>query len=335
MFGYIVVNKPELKFREFGVYQSYYCGLCRALKEKYGRFGQMTLSYDMTFLAMLLTGLYEPETSESTVRCITHPFEKHPVCMNVFTEYAADVNVLLSYYKCEDDWLDEHKAGKYLFASLLRKKNHRIAKEYPAKACKMAENLSRLHEVEKNGGVTLDETAGLFGEIMAELFVYKEDEWADSLRRIGFFFGKFIYLMDAYDDIEADIKKKCYNPFAPRFKEEGFEEEVKLVLTMMMAECSREFEKLPILLHAEILRNILYAGVWTKYEAVHARRMKEKEKAAENAEAARGAENGEPATDMRNKEAVTGVSDAASLTGTKDAGRKEENTERQDGVPKL
>lgn len=217
----------------------------------------------------------------------------------------------------------------------------------------MAENLSRLHEVEKNGGVTLDETAGLFGEIMAELFVYKEDEWADSLRRIGFFFGKFIYLMDAYDDIEADIKKKCYNPFAPRFKEEGFEEEVKLVLTMMMAECSREFEKLPILLHAEILRNILYAGVWTKYEAVHARRMKEKEKAAESAEAARGAENGEPATDMRNeeaaegtkngelasdmrnKEAVTGVSDAASLTGTKDAGRKEENTERQDGVPKL
>lgn len=123
---------------------------------------------------------------------------------------------------------------------------------------------------------------------MAELFVYKEDEWADSLRRIGFFFGKFIYLMDAYDDIEADIKKKCYNPFAPRFKEEGFEEEVKLVLTMMMAECSREFEKLPILLHAEILRNILYAGVWTKYEAVHARRMKEKEKAAENTEAARG-----------------------------------------------
>lgn len=275
MFGYIVVNKPELKFREFAVYQSYYCGLCRALKEKYGRFGQMTLSYDMTFLAMLLTGLYEPETKECVMRCITHPLEKHPVSMNRYTEYAADVNVLLTYYKCEDDWLDERKVGKYLFAALLRKKNNRIAKEYPAKACKMAENLSRLHEIEKNGGVTLDETAGLFGEIMAELFVYREDEWADSLRKIGFFFGKFIYLLDAYDDIEEDLKKKCYNPLADRFGQEGFEEEVKSILTMMMAECSREFERLPILLHAEILRNILYAGVWTKYEEVRTRRMKE------------------------------------------------------------
>lgn len=302
MFGYIVVNKPELKFREFAVYQSYYCGLCRALKEKYRRFGQMTLSYDMTFLVMLLTGLYEPETMEGTVRCIIHPFEKHPVSRNLYTDYAADVNVLLSYYKCEDDWIDERKVGKYLFAAFLRKKNNRIAKEYPEKACKMVENLKRLHEVEKSGGVTLDETAGLFGAIMAELFVYHEDEWADSLRRIGFYFGKFIYLMDAYDDIEEDLKKNCYNPFAPRFSEEGFEEEVKGILTMMMAECSREFEKLPILLHAEILRNILYAGVWTKYEAVHARRMKEKGSGKSEQQGAQTAE---------------------------------ENTEKQDGVPKL
>ncbi len=274
MFGYIVVNKPEMKFREFAVYQSYYCGLCRVLKEKYGWRGQMTLSYDMTFLVLLLTGLYEPQTQESVVRCMTHPLEKHPVSRNRYTEYAADVNILLSYYKCEDDWLDEHKAGKYLFAALLRKKNHRVAKEYPAKALKAVENLDKLHEAERRGNATIDETAGLFGEIMAELFVYQEDEWADNLRRIGFFFGKFIYLMDAYDDIEDDLKKGCYNPFAARFGQPGFEEDVKQILTMMMAECSREFEMLPILLHAEILRNILYAGVWTKYEAVRARRKK-------------------------------------------------------------
>lgn len=276
MFGYIVVNKPEMKFREFAVYQSYYCGLCRALKEKYGRLGQMTLSYDMTFLVMLLTGLYEPQTQRSVMRCVTHPLQKHSVSRNPFTEYAADVNILFSYYKCEDDWLDERKIGKYLFAALLRKKNNRVAKEHPRKALKMVENLNKLHEAEKRGDATIDETAGLFGEIMAELFVYREDEWADSLRKIGFYFGKFIYLMDAYDDIEQDIKKGCYNPFAERFGTEGFEEEARRILTMMMAECSREFEILPILQDAEILRNILYAGVWTKYEAVHARRTRKR-----------------------------------------------------------
>ncbi len=323
MFGYIVVNKPEMKFREFAVYQSYYCGLCRALKEKYGRWGQMTLSYDMTFLVMLLTGLYEPETHESVVRCITHPFEKHPVSRNVYTEYAADVNILLSYYKCEDDWLDERRFGRYLFASLLRKKNHRVAAEHPQKALKMMENLDRLHEAEKRGDATIDETAGLFGEILAELFVYQEDEWADNLRRIGFFFGKFIYLMDAYDDLEEDRKKGCYNPFAGRFGQEGFEEEVKQILTMMMAECSREFEMLPILQNAEILRNILYAGVWTKYEAVHARRMKER--AGSRSEAGKEHAGGRSEA---GKEHAGGRSEA----GKEHAGSRSESTkERENG----
>ena len=62
MFGYIAINKAEMKFKDYDVYQAYYCGLCRRLKECYGKRGQLTLSYDMTFLIVLLTGLYEPKT---------------------------------------------------------------------------------------------------------------------------------------------------------------------------------------------------------------------------------------------------------------------------------
>lgn len=272
MFGYIVVNKPEMKFREFAQYQSYYCGLCKSLKQKYGAIGQLTLSYDMTFLAMLLTGLYEPETHFEAQRCVAHPFEKHPTRTNVFTEYAADVNMLLTYYKCKDDWADEKKLGKYLFAAILRKKNNKIAKDYPEKALTIYENLEKIHECEKTGDVAIDRISGYFGKIMAELFVYQEDEWADSLRRIGFYLGKFIYLMDAYDDIEQDLKKGNYNPFANAYGTDTFEEYAKQILTMMMAECSREFETLPILQDIDILRNILYAGVWTRYEMRHHKR---------------------------------------------------------------
>lgn len=76
MYGYIVVDQPELKFREFDKYRSYYCGLCDSLAEAHGLKGQISLSYDMTFLVILLTGLYEPETIYSEERCVTHPLRK-------------------------------------------------------------------------------------------------------------------------------------------------------------------------------------------------------------------------------------------------------------------
>ena len=108
MFGYIAINKAEMKFKDYDMYHSYYCGLCKCLKECYGRKGPMTLSYDMTFLIVLLTGLYEPDTVTETVNCIAHPLEKHMARTNVFTEYAAAMNLVLSYYKAIDDWQDEH-----------------------------------------------------------------------------------------------------------------------------------------------------------------------------------------------------------------------------------
>ena len=85
MFGYIIVNKAEMKFKEFDVYHSFYCGICRELKKKYGFLGQMSLSYDMTFLAILLTGLYEPQTRLGSCKCVAHPFESHGTRNNIFT----------------------------------------------------------------------------------------------------------------------------------------------------------------------------------------------------------------------------------------------------------
>ena len=103
MFGYIMVNKGELKFKEYELYQSYYCGLCRKLKEHYGILGQLTLSYDLTFVILLLTALYEPKGRKGSSHCAVHPLRKQVIRVNEFTDYAADMNMLLTYYKCEDD----------------------------------------------------------------------------------------------------------------------------------------------------------------------------------------------------------------------------------------
>lgn len=279
MFGYIIINKGDMKFKEFDIYHAYYCGLCRKLKELYGISGQMTLSYDMTFVIMMLSGLYEPETIEENCKCIAHPFEKHLAKINEFTEYAADMNILLSYYKCEDDWLDDNKYSKHLYAKLLKKGYDEVQRKYPGKAKVIEDRMQALTKKEKENCKDIDEMSRLFGEIMAEIMIYKEDVWKESLYKIGMYLGKFIYLCDAYEDIEKDIKDGNYNPFIRFYQDVDFEQQCREILVMMMAECSKEFEKLPIIENIEILRNILYSGVWYRYEMVKEERTaREKEK---------------------------------------------------------
>ena len=275
MFGYIIINKGDMKFKEFDIYQSFYCGLCRSLKEKYGTLGQISLTYDMTFLVMLLSGLYEPATEEGTAKCIVHPFEKHMTRRNLFTDYAADMNVLFTYYKCRDDWKDDHKVTRLAYGKLMRNAYRKIRSDYGEKVKKLDCLMRELEVQERKNTDDIDKMSGLFGEIMAELMAVRADEWEENLRIMGSYLGKYIYLLDAYEDIEDDIKENRYNPIKKRYENPDFDEEIKTILTMMMAGCSKEFEKLPIIENVEILRNILYSGVWYRYEAVREKRKHE------------------------------------------------------------
>lgn len=274
MFGYIIVNKSEMKFKEYDIYHSYYCGLCRSLKKRYGVMGQLSLSYDMTFVLMLLSDLYEPETKVDECKCVAHPFEKHTTRSNVITDYVADMNVLFTRYKCHDDWEDEKKLTRLLYGRMLEGKSKKIKELYGQKLHTISLLMQNFSEAEKKAPDDVDTMAGLFGEIMAQIIVCREDEWSESLKRFGFFLGKFIYLMDAYEDVETDIRKGNYNPLKKLYEAPDFEEKCKTILTMMMSECCKEFEKLPIVENADILRNILYSGVWCRYEMVRNNRLK-------------------------------------------------------------
>lgn len=207
MYGYIVVNKQELKFREYDECRSYYCGLCEVLKKEYGRLGQISISYDMLFLILLLTGLYEPETTFYKSRCMIHPLEKHQVRRNSITEYVADMNILMTYYKCVDDWNDDRKVTKKIFADGIEGKVKKVISKYPDKAKAIQESLSRLNELEKENITNIDEASACFGEVMAQMTAMKDDEWKEQLQRLGYSLGKFIYILDAYEDVEDDIKR--------------------------------------------------------------------------------------------------------------------------------
>lgn len=276
MYGYVVVNKPELKFREFDVYRSYYCGLCRSLGESYGAAGKFSISYDMTFLVLLLTGLYEPEITCESRRCAVHPVQKHQERRSNITDYVADMNLLMAYYKCIDDWKDEHKLSKKIYSGGIKKCVKRIEQMYPKKAAVIREQLDRLSKMENDEESNIDKVSECFAMLMAEVIAMKDDEWQETLRALGYNLGKFVYLLDAYDDLEGDIKKGRYNVLKYHIYEKDFDILMEGILNAVMAQCARNFERLPIIQDVEILRNIIYSGVWTRFEIAKNRKNKEK-----------------------------------------------------------
>ncbi len=275
MFGYVTVNKEELKIKDYKRYRGYYCGLCRELNRRFGLKGRISLSYDMTFLVILLNGLYEQPIVEEKHRCIVHPATKQLMLTNEFSGYAADMTVLLTYYKCEDDIRDEGSVPAKTYLRTIRSAAEQVRSRYPRQAAAIAKGIADLTEVENAGITDLDRASGIFGMMLAEIFAYREDEWAMDLKTVGFFLGKYIYLLDGYDDLEKDEKKQSYNPWAAEKNRVDFDALVENTLTMMMAECAGAFEKLPILQDAEILRNVIYSGVWMKYHEIRRKRDQE------------------------------------------------------------
>lgn len=275
MFGYVTANELELKVKEFKKYKAYYCGLCQCLQKKYGFAGQMTLTYDMTFMILLLTSLYESETRKNTFRCMMHPVKKTEILQNEITEYAADMNLILAYYHLKDDWEDEKKFFALTGIAFLKRKVEMAVRQYPRQAEAIQRELKRLSEFEKKESSNPDEPAGCFGRLMEEVFVYKEDCWEEPLRKMGFYLGKFIYIMDAYEDLPEDMEKENYNSLRKMSESECYEEKCKEIFCMMMGECAAAFEKLPCVLEVDILRNILYDGVWKKYQKLQEKKSEE------------------------------------------------------------
>ena len=277
MFGYIHINRKELSEADQADYQAYYCGLCRALKSSCGTKGQMLLQYDMTFLVVLLTGLYELENRETVFTCALHPGKRRKAFLNSATEYAADMNLVLAYHNLLDDWKDDRSRTKKLLADRVQADYLRVAKRYPRQVEAVKTYLARLEELEKDEKANYDTAAGISGEILAEIFAWKEDEWKEELNCLGFYLGKFIYLMDAYEDMEKDRKNRNFNPLLKLEKEirrESFEDFIYTYLMSQAAEGAKIFERLPILMHAEILRNILYSGIWSRYDIFRAKQKR-------------------------------------------------------------
>ena len=263
MFGYVTASLKELDEETQKRYGAVYCGICRRIRLQSGNVARLGLSYDMAFLALLLMSLYEPEEESGDKACALHPIRKRPWIDNKFIQYAADMNVVLGYYNCMDDWEDDGNYIAKLLAGQFGKHLPEIEERYPRQCRAVEDCIRQLSQLEKAGCANPDEPASCFGQLMAELLTYEEDLWAGTLRQMGFYLGRFIYLLDAALDYDKDAKKGKYNPYLAMDMEKDWARwEEYLVLTM--GRCTEYFERLPLVQDKPLLDNILYSGVWMR-----------------------------------------------------------------------
>lgn len=266
MFGYLAALPGALTPQQQTRYRACYCGLCRELKLRHGELSRLTLNYDLTFLVLLLGSLYEPEESAGELRCVAHPMEPHSFFSSEATGYAADMNVMLAYLKCMDDWHDEGKLLSLAEARALKRAYSALAEQYPRQHEAMTSSLAELAELEKENCELSDAVAATFGALMAEILVWRDDRWSGTMRALGNALGKAIYIMDAAMDLDADTRHNSYNPFR-RYYGKDNEARFRGILKMLMSECVFYFDKLPLVQDADILKNILCLGVWQQFDS--------------------------------------------------------------------
>ena len=266
MFGYLTASVQQLTEEQALRYKAFYCGVCMSLKRRHGQLSRLTLNYDLSFLVLLLSSLYEPEESVEESCCVVHPFKKQPKRFNEMSDYAADMNLMLAYLKCMDNWQDDGSILSLTEAAALKKSYQQLTALYPRQHQAMHSSLAALHAMEKERIEDPDAAASCFGALMAEILVYREDRWSGTLRAMGMALGRFIYIMDAVMDLNADTRKNSYNPFRRYY---GLDNECRFrdILKMLLAECVYHFDKLPLVQDADILKNILCLGLWQQFDA--------------------------------------------------------------------
>ncbi len=263
MFGYVNVLQDELKIKEFKIFKAYYCGLCKRQGELFGNISRLSLSYDFTALAIILDSLEEDSVEIHEGRCMLHPLQKRPVAACDALSYCACMSIAMSYFKIKDDIADSGFSKKAAALPVFARKLKKVREIYPEKINFLENCLSDLGELEKNGCKNIDLPAKLFGDLMAEMFSYGEKNLR-VLKNLGYNLGRWLYIIDAADDFEDDIKKGRYNPF-------GSTDDIKNSLPSLwynMSEIAAAYELLDIKSNKPLTDNIIYLGIKNSAERV-------------------------------------------------------------------
>ncbi len=224
MFGYVKTNRPELLVKEDAAYKSVYCALCRTLGKEYGILSRFTLNYECTFLALLILVAKRQESlSFEKKRCCCNPLKKCVCCKNCddALSYAAGVSEILTYWKIQDNIEDQRFLRRFfskIAALISRRKHKKAAAKYPQAEEAVAEMMRRQKETETSEEFLIDRCADPTAQMLRKvLSIPFEGDENRILEELGYHLGRWIYFIDAADDLEDDLKRGNFNPFIKEF----------------------------------------------------------------------------------------------------------------------
>lgn len=265
MFGYIKPLVCELKVREKALFDANYCGLCRTIGKKYGQSARLALNYDSAFIALLLGSCGTPVRAEEG-RCLLKPQRRRMIMpATEALEYAAAMNVLLAWYKLDDDWRDERSVKAKAASAAFIAAKKRAEKEYPGLAGAIKCGLDELSKLEAENCGELDKVCDAFANLMKncladwEKAAGTDEKELKIMRHIAYNMGRWVYLADAWDDREDDAKKGLYNPFA---SSGATVERAEFLMYMSLNEASQALDLLDITVNRELLENIIRLGCY-------------------------------------------------------------------------
>lgn len=283
MFGYVTPLKAELKVKDFMRFKCYYCGLCCHIKRDFGNIPRMSLNYDMTFLGILLDGLIPDELEVGKHRCILHPTEKKTIVVNNNAlAYAAAMNISLSYYKFLDDVYDDKNFKSKLLSTILSPYTKKFSSSIFETNNKIKECLNNLSILENNMSFSsIDEICDPFSKLVGIIlrdYPYELIDDCEELRttlyNFGYSIGKWIYLIDALDDLKSDMESKKFNPIIFLYNKESLsydkfiqsaKKRIEFTILNCGYSCKENLDKLNLNRNKDILYNIIELGLMDKY----------------------------------------------------------------------
>ena len=272
MFGYVKTDKPEMKIKEYEAYRGLYCSLCKAMGKHFGVFSRLTLSYDITFLVLARLSFLGTLPCFEGGRCAFNPAKKCSYCTNAEEElrYASAVSMMMFYYKVRDNISDGSVLKKLLMYMLLpwaTLKYKKAKKMYGEIAELIADCMSKQAETEKRNSASTDEAAHQSAEALGRITAYNMNDSESNIYRFGYGIGKWVYLTDAFDDIEKDIKDGSYNVFVNKYSltKDSYTEEIKADITATINMSSvlfiNAYEAIENKTLSPIMENIIYEGM--------------------------------------------------------------------------
>ena len=279
MFGYVQPMRPELRIRDMTLYKAFYCGLCKEIARRYGAAASRFLSYDTTLLGILASALGEDEPGFQKEICLINPVKKKPVSKSsAAVALAADTNIILAYNKLRDDWRDERSLKAAGGRLLLRRAYRRAQQARPLMSAAVEAHIHELSALEKAGCAQMDQMADVFARLMQSIFseLGAGDQDARALQWMAYNLGRWIYLLDAYDDLEKDVAAGVYNVIWLQYggKEDvnackaEMRPAVEFNLKTTLAQSASAYELLHIKRYKELLDNIMYLGLMDMTERI-------------------------------------------------------------------